>query len=360
MLGNNFEGHCINQFGSSPSYTTVMLNNISLPATGNSVNSGQWITYDNNPPADDHLLYADHNGSFGSAVFSWGLSVGHGNGGIGNYPTNTAVQSYRANVHWAATAGTATQGSIGNNFPIGNSALGYGNGLGNSVNTANLGWNSTYNGVASVGFGAGVNTNCNTGGAGSAYLGTVYDICAPSKGSPDNTTHDIVADPKVIDRTRNPLTWAQRVHGQASATVAAMEAVFQACQDLLWCIEEARVWTARGFQPTNLALKGKAHDGRIVGFSGTYGSGYTGSCSVTITPQDAADLGTGAAVTCSFVGGVPSIQITNPGANYRIATPATMAIGGTCTGGCVAASLTPVISSHDMGPVQMALIPGVM
>src|ERR1039458_10434064 len=84
-----------------------------------------------------------------------------------------------------------------------------------------------------------------------------------------------------------------------------------------------RTSVARGFPPTNFALKGKAHDGRIVGFSGTYGSGYSGSCTVTFTPQDAADLGTGAAATCSFVSGVPVIQITNPGANYRIATPAT-------------------------------------
>ena len=136
--------------------------------------------------------------------------------------------------------------------------------------------------------------------------------------------------------------------------------MFQTCQSEIWCIEESRTWTARGFQPTNLALKGKAHDGRIVGFTGTYGSGYSGSCRVTFTPQDAADLGTGAAASCSFVGGVPAIQITNPGANYRIATPTSVTIGGTCTGGCVAASLTPVISPHDIGPVQMALVPGVM
>jgi hypothetical protein len=112
-------------------------------------------------------------------------------------------------------------------------------------------------------------------------------------------------------------------------------------------------WVRRGYQPTNLALKGKAHDGRIVGFTGTYGGGYTGTCGVTITPQDADDLGYGAAATCTFVGGVPSIQIANPGVHYRIATPAAVAITGTCTGGCVAASLAPVVSPHDPGPVQM-------
>jgi hypothetical protein len=149
------------------------------------------------------------------------------------------------------------------------------------------------------------------------------------------------------------------MHGQA-ATLAGMLAVLQACQDESWCIEEMRSWTRTGFQPTNLALKGKAHDGSIVGFTGSNGSGYTGSCTVTFTPQDAADLGTGAAATCSFVSGVPVIRITNPGANYRIATPATVTIGGTCTGGCVAAILASIISPHDIGPVQMALVPEAM
>ena len=74
---------------------------------------------------------------------------------------------------------------------------------------------------------------------------------------------------------------------------------------------------------------------------------------MTITPQDADDLGYGAAATCTFVSGVPSIQITNPGMHYRIATPATVAV--TC-GGCTPvfpASLTPVIAPLDPGPVQM-------
>ena len=66
------------------------------------------------------------------------------------------------------------------------------------------------------------------------------------KGSSDNTTQDMSVDPQVIDNTGNPLTWASRVHGQAAA-VAGWEAVFQACQDEQWCIEEAGTWTARGF-----------------------------------------------------------------------------------------------------------------
>jgi hypothetical protein len=327
-----------------------MLNNLSLPATGNGTNSGQYLTYTTAAGSSDHLLYYDHNGHYGAGVFSWGVSLGH-DGPL--YPGNTVLQSYRANVHWASASGTQ-------NFTISVQALPYTYGTGNNVNTANLGWNHIFHGTASTGYGAGINANCNTGSAGSAYLGTAYDICQPSKGSPDNTAHDITVDPKLLDVTRNPLTWASRMHGQA-ATVAGMLAVFQTAQSEIWAIEEARTWTARGFQPTNLALKGKAHDGRIVGFTGTYGSGYpAGTCAVTFTNADAADLGTGAAATCSFTGGVPSVQVTNGGSNYRIATPTVVAI--TSTGGAptVPASLTPIISPHDIGPVQMALIPGVM
>jgi hypothetical protein len=348
-LGNETEGHCINFNQQLSGGSWVMLNNISLPAAGNQANSGQWLTYDDTGTLS--TVSADHNGMFGVATYNWGISVGHG----ANVPSNQVVQTYRANLHWSPI----TTGYYGaQNFPISYSATTYSTDPGSAVNTANLGWNATYHATASTGFGAGVNSNCNTGGLGSAYLGTPYDICEPTKASPDHTLNDIVADPKVIDNTRSPLTWASRMHGQA-ATEAGMEGAFAACQSEIWCVEEARTWTARGFQPTNLALKGKAHDGRIVGFSGTYGSGYTGSCTVTFTPQDAADLGTGAAATCSFVSGVPVIQITNPGQNYRIATPATVTIGGTCSG-CTAASLMPVISPHDIGPVQMALIPGAM
>jgi hypothetical protein len=86
----------------------------------------------------------------------------------------------------------------------------------------------------------------------------------------------------------------------------------------------------------------------------------TGTCAATFTNADAADLGTGAAATCSFTVGVPSVQVTNGGSNYRIATPTVVAI--TSTGGAptVPASLTPIISPHDIGPVQMTLIPGAM
>lgn len=339
-IGSETEGHCINFNTMISGGPWTMLNNISLPATGNGANSGQFLTYDATGTLP--TVYFDHNGMFGSATYNWGISLGHG----ASVPSNQVVESYRANVHYSAAGGMA-------NWPIGYSASTDATVPGNPVVPANMGWNAMYNQTTSMHFGTGVNSNCNP----SIFYNTSYYICEASGSAPANDF--LSTDPKVIDNTRNPFTWASRVHG-GTASEAGMEAVLAACQDETWCIEEMRTWIARGFQPTNLALKGKAHDGRIVGFTGTYGSGYTGNCTVTFTPQDAADLGTGAAATCTFASGVPVIQITNPGANYRIATPAAVTIGGTCGGGCTAASLTPVISPHDIGPVQMALIPGAM
>jgi hypothetical protein len=344
--GSPAEDHCSTVNGPTTAATTVrMLRNLSIPAAGNGAESGSWMGFGPNG-TDSPMLYFDHNGMFGVPYYTWGVFLTHSGP---TFPDNTTLQSYRANEHWAPSASTM-------NIAVGNLDFAdLASAPGNSTNTANLGWNGFYNAAASANFTTGLNNpNCNP----SAYLGSPYDICEASKASPDNTAHDVTADPKVIDNTRNPYTWASR-HSRAS-TPAGMEAALQVCQDETWCIEEMRTWIDRGFQPTNLALKGKAHDGSIVGFTGTYGSGYTGSCTVAFTPRDAADLGVGAAATCSFVGGVPVIRITNPGANYRIATPATVTIGGVCTGGCVAASLTPVISPHDIGPVQMALIPGAM
>jgi hypothetical protein len=54
---------------------------------------------------------------------------------------------------------------------------------------------------------------------------------------------------------------------------------------------------------------------------------------------------------------VPQITITNGGAHYRIANPATVAIA---CGGCtptVAASLTPIVQPSDIGAVPMVVLP---
>ncbi len=208
---------------------------------------------------------------------------------------------------------------------------------------------------------------------------TGYHLCATS-GAPQNdviltgTPGSAGATTTLLDPTRNPFTWASRLHGQSiaypvtsgnlAAAMTALGTALAQCQDLAWCIQEQWSWIRRGYQPMSLALKGKAPDGSIVGFSGSLGSGYTGTCGVSLTVNDTwlaptygNNLGHDFSASCTFVGGVPQIQITNPGANYLIAGSYTVAITGTCTGGCVAASLTPVISPHDIGPVQMRALP---
>jgi hypothetical protein len=212
-------------------------------------------------------------------------------------------------------------------------------------------------------------TNCNP----STWDTSGYHVCAAS-GAPQNDLTLNSTTARLLDPTRNPFTWASRLHGQAiaypvtsgnlSSAMTALGTALAQCQDVAWCIQEQWSWIRRGYQPMSLALKGKAPDGSIVGFSGSPGSGYAGTCGVSLTVNDTwlaptygNNLGHDFSATCTFAGGVPQITITNPGANYLIAGSYTVAITGTCTGGCVAANLTPVISPHDIGPVQMRALP---
>ena len=328
----------------STSYRINILSNLSIPAvTG--LTSGTWQIYVLGSAISVAPSVMDHNGSNGTAPQGWLSVIGHGST---YYPANTVYQSIRSNLGYSASAGSAYY--MFNDLD--SAVTGAGTAPATMFNTSAVDFNNTWHGNSSTLFSGSHDANC---APASTFNATVYQICATTGGI---GAHELAVNPKYIDPTRNLAKWAT-THGQA-ASLAGIQAALQQCQNIDWCIRELSTYVHRGFQPTNLALKGKAHDGRIVGFTGTYGNGYTGGCTVTFTPQDAADLGTGAAATCSFVSGVPVIQIANPGANYRIATPATVAIGGTCTGGCVAASLTPVISPHDIGPVQMALIPGAM
>jgi hypothetical protein len=345
------EGHCITGSGGNPSYARIALDNLSLMAP-NGKSSCTIVPGISGAPGggSDSINYADHNGAFGDGTYQWFAMDGHSGG---YYATNQDTRSLRANIGYSPTANAS-------NLMIAPSAMEttYLNAVPNNTQyVAQEGNNALWNAAASTHWGPGNgNSGCNSTQSG-AY-GTPYDQCTAS-GTTVPGIPDIVADPKLLDHTRGLLTWASRLHGK-TASLAGAESAFVGCQNLSWCATELVSWVQRGYQPTNLALKGKAYDGRIVRFTGTYGSGYSGSCSVTISPQDTDDLGYGAAATCSFVSGVPAVQVTNPGMHYRIATPATVTIGGTCTGGCVAASLTPVISPHDIGPVQMTLIPGVM
>jgi hypothetical protein len=337
---NQQEGHCT--ISGAAGYTDTILDNLSLisPNGNNSCQIGMGATGTNNTPSP--TVYADHNGAFGNGFYSWILMLGH-DGPI--FPSNQAIRSLRSNIGYSATTGTQ-------NFAVGPNGL---TGVtaqlaaapNNNVYVTQENSNVWYNAAsASADYGtATANPNCDP----STSNGTPYDQCTAS-GTPGAA--DITANPNLLDHTRGLLAWASRKHGQA-ATSAGAQAALIGCPSLDWCASELVAWVQRGYQPMNMALKGKAYDGRIVRFTGSPGSGYSGTCGMTITPQDADDLGYGAAATCTFVSGVPSIQITNPGMHYRIATPATVAV--TC-GGCTPvfpASLTPVIAPLDPGPVQM-------
>ena len=341
------EGHCgaVTSPGQS-AYAGVVLNNLSILSVAG-FNSCEFAGYDvATSNAATETTVVDHNGSNGTpGTLGWILFDGHS---TSYYPANTIIPAMRANIGYAPSAGSGYY-MVGD---LDQSVGGPGNAPATLFNTANVDYNDTWHGNASSLYSGSHDANC---APASTFNGSPYQICATTGGP---GAHELVANPNYIDTTRNISKWAT-THGAAQSLTGALSA-FQVCTSVPWCVQELLTYVRRGYQPTNLALKGKAHDGRIVGFTGAYGSGYTGSCTVTFTPQDAADLGSGAAATCSFVGGVPVIQITNSGANYRIATPAIVTIGGTCTGVCVAASLTPVISPHDIGPVQMNLIPGVM
>jgi hypothetical protein len=280
------------------------------------------------------LLYADHNGENGLAYDGWLGAAGHGGW---YYQTNTALGSIRANIGWSPTSGSA-------NYMWADWAGAAPSTLVDASSVAN--WNNTVNGSVSSMYPS------------STFNGTAYQI---NSGTATLGSHETHLAPKYIDTGRRGETWASRVMGQAQSA-AGLKAALWGCPNISNCVGSLMAWVSRGWQPTNVALKGAAPDGKIIGLSGTYGSGYTGTCGVTITPRDNWDLGGSVAsmqalATCTFVGGVPQVTLVNGGAHYRIATPAAVAI--TCEG-CtptVAASLTPIIQPSDIGPVPMVLLP---
>jgi len=314
-------------------FTRTMRNTLSLRGpsgvTAGSALMGNGVT-------NAAIAIMEHNGWFGSAFNAWGGFICH----PGNTPaTNQEYLYYRSNNHYA------TSGS--SNFPL--MALTESDGCSvwvpnNTVNVAGIKNNNIFGGSTAARFGAGVDSNCNP----STALGSHYDICTTATWN----VVDLTQDPKSLDNTRNAAQWAYRLHGQAASSAGVLQAMMN-CQDAWYCYQELWTWVRQGAQPTNLALKGAAHDGKIVGVAGAFGSGYSGSCGVTFSPRDPADLGAGATATCSFAGGVPSVTITSGGNYYRVATPAT--VGITC-GGCtptVPASLAAVVSPSDIGPVQI-------
>jgi hypothetical protein len=332
------EGYCNSVQGTSDTsaFTMKSLDNLSVMSAA--LNNACAHIYNVESIVAGAALYLDHNGANGATYPTayWISGGGHPNS---YYPTNAIYQSVRANLGYDPVAGHTWDFIIGDY----NDALG---GTASNVvgATSIIDWNAYFNQSS--------NSLYSGNFAGTAYqLNSVTASVGPHEKPSTN--------PYYIDVTRRLDTWASRVMGQQQSYAGAQAALW-GCPSLMQCISGMYAWVRQGYQPTNMALKGVAHDGKIVGFNTlTAGSGYSGTCGVTITPQDQWDLGGAtpaytASATCSFAGGgVPVVTLVNGGAHYRIATPAAVAI--TC-GGCTpaqAAVLTPIIAPSDIGPVPM-------
>jgi hypothetical protein len=340
LVAGNPEGHCNVTSATGGSATVIMLDNLSVKGAGGG-NTCQMYGWDpaSNGATGMPVAWLDHNGAYGTGVFSWTAMIGHG-----RYPNQQVLRSMRYNLGWSPSANAY-------NLAVGMNATGptnAANAYANEVYITGENHNNWFNAYASSGYGAGVNTNCNP----STSMGTAYDQCTAS-GTPG--AGDTTLNPKLLDSSRGALKWASAMQGQA-ASVNGFYAALLGCQNLAYCIQQLGWYVRQGYQPTNLGLKGAAQDGGIVGVTGTPGSGYSGACTATITVQDTDDLGTGAAATCAFAGGIPQVTITNPGIHYRMATSAAVTISGTGGSGT---SLNVVVSPSDIGPVPITLFAGV-
>jgi len=347
------EKHCFLDGGSAATSAlhATILDNLSVMTSYGGYGC-QWFGFDKQGSVTTGpLTYMDHNGVNGSGVMGWLAFQGHGGS---TYPSNAVWRTIRANLGWDPVSGVTDN----QNFLIEDV-----NGVASPPTTmvdsgTVIDWNAYLNNTVSSLYNA--TTSPQAACKPSTLNGTAYQICAATGTGTTVGAHDKAAtNPIYIDTARRTDTWASRVMGQAQSIDGARLALW-ACPDLGQCLQGLYAWIRQGWQPTNMVLKGAAHDGKIVGFNTiTAGSGYSGSCGVTITARDAQDLGGSipsyaAAATCTFSGGVPVVKLTSGGAHYRIATPAAVAI--TC-GGCtpaVPASLTPIIQPSDIGPVPMS------
>jgi hypothetical protein len=346
--GSPTESHCGATYTDS-AYRSVIIDNLSVMGPGGDPGCQWWASLSMGSAMAAPRSYIDHNGVNGAGVEGWLGFVGHG----GNYyPTSAAIGSIRSNIGWAPSAGATNyyvfDFGISINAPTPTTLV--------DASTV-VDWNNAFNGTASSMFnGSSPQAGCKP----STFNGTPYQICS-NTASPGS--HEKTLDPKYIDTTRRLETWAGHM-GQAS-TFAGAKAALWGCADISACIGNLNAWVRRGWQPTNMALKGAAHDGKIIGFKTTTpGAGYSGACSATITPQDAWDLGgcttlQTASATCTFAGGVPQLTLASGGAHYRSATPALVQFlcdGGACSPSTPAV-VTPIIQPSDIGPVPMVIIP---
>lgn len=283
-------------------------------------------------------VYLDHNGASGQGGLGLLTYVGHGGT---YYASNQWLQAMRANLAYNTVPASG-------NVMIFDSLTGVNNPTPNGmVNSAQVDYNNNFGGWPSSKFNA---SSPQAACKPSTFNGFPYDICA-STGGPG--AHETTGNPNYISTARTMLTWAAS-KGYA-ATVAGATTYIQTCQSVAFCLADLMNFVHIGYQPTNQALRGTSPDGYVVAITGTPGTGWSGTCAVAFTVQDALDLGSGAVGTCSFSGGVPAVRITNPGLHYRQATPAQIAISQTGGLNGTAGSQTVIVMPMDIGPVQMVL-----
>ncbi len=337
--GSVVEGHCLATASSSSTSanTGIVVDGLAVitRSGGSACSFGGWAQ----PSAvAAFTLRLDHNGVNGVAGLGWITFVGHG---TAYYPTNTFVQSMRANIGYSPTSNGGLM-HLDLNQAVNTPASTNMARLVGGNNTFNVSSNTLYNASSAIAF-------CKP----SPFNTSAYAFCNATAGTGVSPV-DQAVDPKYIDSTRNIRKWAASL-GQANSVTGAMT-YFSQCVSVPYCIGQLFTYVRTGYQPTNVALRGVAYDGSITGITGSAGTGWSGVCTVAFTVQDADDIGYGGTGTCTFSGGSPVIRLTNPGLHYRVATPATVVISQTGGSNGTAGSQTVVVSPGDIGPVPMRMI----
>jgi len=335
------ESHCGSAAGglATSAYNAISLDNLAVMTAAGASACSWWGYASSN--SSETPLYMDHDGSNGQSGQAWLALDGHGST---IYPSNAVWKTMRANIGWAPTTAGTLNYMIADLQQATNPPTPTTLADGSTV----VDWNDAYNASANTLFGPGSPQN---GCKPSTFNGTPYQICAASGGP---GPHEKTVNPNYIDSSRHVDTWASRVMGQAQSINGARAAMW-GCASMTNCITNMYTWIRQGYQPTNMALKGVAPDGYIIGVNGNLGTGYTpGTCTATITIVDATDLAssTPGSLGCTINSSTtPVITVTNPGAHYLISNPATVLIddghGHTSTG------LTVKLNPMDIGPVPI-------
>jgi hypothetical protein len=229
------ESHCLLTYNAGVHKAVIMDNLATMTSAGDPAGMFYLMANTNSGQAGA-LLYADHNGENGLAYDGWLGAAGHGGW---YYQTNTALGSIRANIGWSPTSGSA-------NYMWADWAGAAPSTLVDASSVAN--WNNTVNGSVSSMYPS------------STFNGTAYQI---NSGTATLGSHETHLAPKYIDTGRRGETWASRVMGQAQSA-AGLKAALWGCPNISNCVGSLMAWVSRGWQPTNVALKGAARPQRNV------------------------------------------------------------------------------------------------